>query len=441
MFRGERVAGRFEILGEARRGGMGTVFRALDRKEKRDVALKVLNAEAGEVQLRFEREAVILAGLKHPNIVEYITHGVNVDGSMYLVMEWVEGENLSQRLERVGLDAAETVAMGIQVARALAGMHAAGVVHRDLKPSNLMLVDRDVARVKLVDFGIARRSNEGNRLTSTGALVGTAGYMSPEQARGDNLHVDARSDLFALGCVVHECLTGEAPFQSDSLLAARAKVLVETPANLREFNPYLPAELDALVASLLSRRPLERPQDAAAVERALAALADLPPGRPVRRMRRASQADRGEPTMASGPPTVATAALDKCAVLVAVGDDPVPTVLMDFGVEGAMLELLDGGLVVTLTGQSSMAGRIALRLAERLPHATIAVIASDTIDDAIDRCARVIEDAQIQVGIDGDATARGAWTDAATAPAIERELQVEHLGTLRRLVGAGDAPA
>src|SRR5438105_2252529 len=162
---------------------MGTVFRARDRRDKREVALKVLQAAALRNTARFEQEAAILAGLRHPNIVEYVAHGATPDGMHYLVMEWVEGENLSQRLDRGGLDIADSVAMAIQIARALGALHALRIVHRDLKPSNLMLAG-GAEHVKLVDFGVARRTTEPGRLTRTGALVGTAGYMAPEQVRG-----------------------------------------------------------------------------------------------------------------------------------------------------------------------------------------------------------------------------------------------------------------
>jgi serine/threonine protein kinase len=178
---GERVAGRFEILGEAGRGGMGTVFRARDRKDKREVALKVLAAAAMRNVARFEQEAAILASITHPNIAEYVAHGATPDGLRYLVMEWVQGEDLAVRLDRVGLDVRDTVATARQIARALGALHARGIVHRDVKPSNIMMSSEGV---KLVDFGVARRTTEPGRLTRTGALVGTAGYMAPEQVRG-----------------------------------------------------------------------------------------------------------------------------------------------------------------------------------------------------------------------------------------------------------------
>jgi eukaryotic-like serine/threonine-protein kinase len=432
MLPGDRVASRFQILGEAGRGGMGTVFRARDWVGKREVALKMLEARNLESVERFEREAEILAAVKHPNIVEYISHGVTGEGAFFLVMEWVEGETLAARLDRVGLDASETVVMAIQIARALGALHAAGVVHRDVKPANLMLADRDVNRVKLVDFGIARRAIEGHRLTSTGALVGTAGYMAPEQARGDNARVSPQSDLFALGCVLHECLTGDAPFRGDSLLAARAKVLVETAPNIREVNPALPEALDALVASLLARKQHERPVDAARVERALAALTGLPTGRPVRRARKQPAASM--PTDVAGTPTDATREIQLCAVLVALGETPLAEAVLAGLAGTGEVERLEGGLVVTLAGPPSMAGRIALDLAMSLPDAVVAVIASDSIDDAIDRGARLIEDVQIAAGTT-DMPAGGAWTDAASAPAIERELHLLPMGTRLRLLG------
>src|SRR5262249_17487235 len=139
MRRGDRVASRFEILGEAGRGGMGTGFRARDWRDRRDVALKILATDSADGAARFHRGAGVLAELHHPNVVQYVAHGTVPDGPGWLVMEWVDGETLADRLLGDGIDARDTVALAVQVARALGALHARGVVHRDVKPSNLML--------------------------------------------------------------------------------------------------------------------------------------------------------------------------------------------------------------------------------------------------------------------------------------------------------------
>ena len=197
---GDVVAARFELTRLAATGGMGSVFRARDLLTGEDVALKTIRGCGDEQQAeRFEREAALLAQLEHPAIVRYVAHG-RCEGQHYLVMEWLEGESLSARLWRGPLDHAESVLLGQRVAAALAALHARGIVHRDVKPSNLILCDGEVERVKLVDFGVAR-SRRARALTTVGAMVGTPGYMAPEQARGER-RIDARADIFALGCVL-----------------------------------------------------------------------------------------------------------------------------------------------------------------------------------------------------------------------------------------------
>jgi serine/threonine protein kinase len=183
---------------------MGTVYRALDRLSGAPVALKLPNA----AHARALAEADALAALDHPAIVRLVAHGFTDDGNPFLAMEWLEGEDLAARLERSPLGAADAL-LGARVAGALAAAHAAGMVHRDLKPSNLFLVGGEVAAAKLVDFGIARAPRAGTRLTATGMLIGTPGYMAPEQARGDR-EIGPATDLFALGAVLFECLAGPA---------------------------------------------------------------------------------------------------------------------------------------------------------------------------------------------------------------------------------------
>ena len=202
MLSGRLLDGRFELAEVAGSGGMGTVYRALDRASGAVVALKLLHKVDARAQARFDREARALSRMEHPRIVRYATHGVAPTGEPYLAMEWLSGESLAARLSRQELRVEESVALARAVADALGAAHARGIVHRDIKPSNLFLVDGVLDRVKVIDFGIAQLPDTTSRLTQTAAVVGTLGYMAPEQARGDHETLDARADIFSLGCVL-----------------------------------------------------------------------------------------------------------------------------------------------------------------------------------------------------------------------------------------------
>src|SRR5215831_3020030 len=172
---------------------MGEVWHATDRVRGAPVAVKLLTGTSESGRARFLREAVVLSDLRHPGIVRYVSHGLTPSQELYLVMEWLEGEDLSQRLGRGTLDVAEAAALLRGVADALAAAHARGIVHRDIKPSNLFLPGRSIKGVKILDFGVAR-TGAATR-TRAGGMVGTPGYMAPEQARGEE-EVDARADVF-----------------------------------------------------------------------------------------------------------------------------------------------------------------------------------------------------------------------------------------------------
>lgn len=202
---------------------MGMVFQARDLASGERVAVKVLLHDSPLAAARFARETRILAEFSHPGIVRHIDHGITSSGQHYLVMEWLEGEDLRARLKRGGLTLAESIELATQVASALAAAHARGVVHRDLKPSNLFLVGDRIDQVKLIDFGLAR-FDEATIMTQEGALMGTPSYMAPEQARGA-IELDGRVDVFALGCVLFECLTGERAFSGQQVMATLAKIL------------------------------------------------------------------------------------------------------------------------------------------------------------------------------------------------------------------------
>jgi tetratricopeptide (TPR) repeat protein len=281
MHAGDVFADRFELDRIAGSGGMGEVWRARDRVTGADVALKLLQLEGNAARDRFAREAALLSGLTHPAIVRYVAHGSDGGGMPFLAMEWLDGEDLEQHLGRRPLDVSATLAIARRLADALATAHAAGIVHRDVKPSNVILIGGKADQAKLVDFGVARplladatvRSN-----TKTGAPVGSPGYMAPEQARGER-DVGPPADVFALGCVLYECVTGRPAFAGEHLMAILAKLVLEEPQRASEL-AAVPPLLDDLLARMLSKDPLLRPCDGAALAEELASLGPTPSQRP-----------------------------------------------------------------------------------------------------------------------------------------------------------------
>ena len=248
-----------EILGC---GSTGVVFRAIDENLHRPVAIKVLRPTLGDAaKERFVAEARATATLDHPNIVTIFQVGQS--GPLaFIVMQWLPGETLDQRLERDSILPAKTVkTFGQQIANGLAAAHQKGLVHRDIKPANLWITKDD--QVKILDFGLVRIMDESPQLTCTGMIAGTPCYMSPEQSRGDEL--DSRSDLFSLGCVLYQCLTGKLPFTSSNALAtlqAIQRVQPTSPANL---DASTPADVSDLVMNLLEKSPHRRPDSASDV--------------------------------------------------------------------------------------------------------------------------------------------------------------------------------
>ncbi|MFC9325014.1 protein kinase [Kitasatospora sp. NPDC057015] len=271
---GRALNGRYELVEVLGVGGMATVWRGLDRVLGRQVAVKVLNgglADDPRFAERFSREAQHAAMLAHPRIVMVFDSGVD-QGSPYIVMELVHGRSLSSLLaERPGLPVERAVGIAAAVCEALEVAHAAGLVHRDIKPGNIMITHD--GGVKVVDFGIARAGSSGAGLTQAATVLGTAAYLSPEQATA--AAVDGRSDLYAVGCVMTEMLTGEPPFTADTPVAIAFKQVSEQPAPLSARRAGIPPALDAAVLRLLAKNPDDRPYDAAAARAEL--LAAVPP--------------------------------------------------------------------------------------------------------------------------------------------------------------------
>lgn len=257
---GEVIDDRFTIEYLAGAGGMGQVFQARDRRSGSLVALKVMHdAERLELE-RFAREVHILSTLAHPGIVRYIDSGTTTEGEPYMVMEWLSGETLAARLQRTQISFAESLALGRRVASALGAIHRRGVVHRDIKPSNLFLRGGAIDEVALIDFGMARRPVADPKLTVTGTMLGTPGYVAPEQVYSVP-NLDGRADIFSLGCVLYRCLSGQAPFRGHDGLRMLLNGNPDQLPRLRELQPSIPPKLDELVARMLSYSPDDRPHN------------------------------------------------------------------------------------------------------------------------------------------------------------------------------------
>jgi len=261
----------YELDTEIGRGGMGVVYRAKDRRLKRVVAIKVLPPELAfrsEIKTRFLREAETAAQLNHPNIVDIYAVD-DAEGIVYFVMAYITGDNLAKRLHQQGaMSVDETRRVLRDVADALAYAHERGVIHRDIKPDNI-LIDAQSGRPMVTDFGIARAVTEGDsRLTATGIAIGTPTYMSPEQAAGERT-IDGRSDLYSLGVLGYQMLTGEPPFTANSTPAILVKHISELPTPLEQRRSDVPPDLARIIMTLLEKEPANRFPSANAVVVAL----------------------------------------------------------------------------------------------------------------------------------------------------------------------------
>jgi TolB-like protein/Flp pilus assembly protein TadD len=263
---GDILDDRFELGRTVAAGGMGVVFRARDRHTGALVAVKALRGVDGTE--RFRREVQVLSSLRHPGIVAYLGNGRAGD-ELYLVMEWLEGEDLGARLAGAEVTLHEAVGVGVQVASALAAAHAQGIVHRDIKPSNVFLADWRLDRVKLLDCGIARHSG-ASTLTEVGMVIGTPAYMAPEQARGER-EIDARADVYGLGALLFHCLTGHPPFEANAREALLAAGVHAPVPRVGQWVP-VPRALEDLVARMLDKDPHRRPPDGHAAWAELRAL-------------------------------------------------------------------------------------------------------------------------------------------------------------------------
>ncbi|MFO0676968.1 MAG: protein kinase [Polyangiaceae bacterium] len=437
MPKGPRVIGdRFELIDQTALGGMAEIHRARDRWTDSYVALKRLTTRALADADRFRREARLLATLCHPGIVAHVAHGESANGEFYLVMEWLDGEDLAARVARVGnLGIDECLTVAVRVAEALAFAHDRGIVHRDLKPSNLFVEHGKFERTKILDFGLARLVEASHVLTRAGVTVGTPAYMAPEQVLS-NVRVDTRADIWSLGCVLYECLTGVPPFRGDHMSAVFLKILHGHPVPIEELRRGVPANLNALVMQMLSKEPDERPQDGRIVVEAL---------RAIRRT-----------TMGSAPPSslgrseqrlMAFIVAEPTTDVVDDGDVTSPTVsVFEQGVDhapvtreverhGGRLNILaDGTVVVSFeshgaaTDLAKQSVRCALGIRDHWPTSRIAVALGQGESDARRPVSQALERVSAMIEL-------GAYRGTEGTPSGSTPIRIDD--TLAGLLDAG----
>jgi serine/threonine protein kinase len=258
------IADRYEILNVLGAGGIGTVYKALDLQNRNHVAVKMIDmpsAIVNDPKSRLLVEVSSLAKLNHPSISKLIDF-ISEDSISYIVMELVEGKPLA-RIDDINI----LIKLIKQVSEALSVVHAGNIIHRDIKPDNILVVDGENPKAVIVDFGIAKVTNSSMKLTSTGIIIGTLDYMSPEQVMGSQ--IDARTDLYSLGCVLYEALTGEVPFKADNLFEAISKKLGDRPKKPSFYNPLIPQAIESITMRLLEKSPDNRYKNALELSSAL----------------------------------------------------------------------------------------------------------------------------------------------------------------------------
>lgn len=417
------IAGRFRLQQQIGIGGMAEVFLAIDEHTQTSCALKLLSRhEDPELRRRFEQESAVLLQIEHPGIVRYHAHGYTSAGIPFLAMERLEGEDLGQRLGRKPLTIAETISVGKAVLSALHAAHQAGLVHRDIKPANLFLVGEQPARTKLLDFGIARRT-DATQQTRTGSILGTPEYMSPEQLRGLR-NIDARSDLFSVGVVLFECLMGWSPFHSDQPMGSLGKILFEDPPKLSERRPDLPPALSQLIESLLAKEPQHRPASADAARALLDAISidsDREAVAAVSHPRALTLSELRWMSMIVVQPNRRELALEETSILSPFGDEP-DTIAKTAAAFSARHErLLDGTQILLLEGtataaeQAEQAALCAIELHTQAPNTAIAIcfgqtdLAHHRLDaQSLERAAEMLDSFAVRAAAKGNDAAQTA---------------------------------
>jgi serine/threonine protein kinase/tetratricopeptide (TPR) repeat protein len=470
MRTGDVIAERFEIEREMATGGMGRIYRARDRQQGGYVAIKLLSQQSPRLRSRLLREAAILAEIHHPGIVRYIAHGP-LDGDMvYLVMEWLEGEDLGRFLGRrphgsssmsasgsgsfdgsalldgtttdtmlvdtqtgggrasaggarvEPLTIPEAIALGRRLASAVAELHRRGIVHRDIKPSNLFLAGGALDQVKLLDFGTAYQYGRADHLTRRGAIVGTPHYMAPEQARAGGVITPA-TDVWAIGCVLYRCLTGTRPFEGNDVVAVLTRILLEPPVPILVLRPDVPLALADVIMQALEKEPTARAPDADTVVQALESLGDTE--RLVRTARYMARAM--SPSLTSAESRVTCMLFADFARFEQTEDESLAQIAQPLG--GQPQTLADGTVLVTIPhvrlpgDQAARAARVALALQCEYPELRMVLATGRTMENRANEVAmRIDVDAAVQA-LHSAAPSR-IQLDATTAAALGSRFMV-----------------
>jgi serine/threonine protein kinase len=305
---GRLLAGKYEIIKKIGAGGFGAVYEAQHTRLSSKIAIKTLHSSAlqhDDIIERFRREALATSSLQSPYVVKIFDRGGAEDGTLWLAMEFIEGETLEQHLTARGkLSEEETLRLLSMLCDALEEAHQRGIIHRDLKPQNIMLSPSAGGPIpKLLDFGIAGLSGASNTLTNTGAISGTPKYMSPEQWEGLK-NTDARSDIYSLGVIAYQCLSGVFPYEADSPLAWMKQHTFGTPRPIEEVAPQLSVNVQRAVMRAIAKDPAERPQSALLLRQQLTGLSQVAPASPVTPQRSTSDELTLEHRPHTEPPTI-----------------------------------------------------------------------------------------------------------------------------------------
>ena len=435
---------RFIIEARVGSGGMGDIYRGIDRETNQVVAIKLLRPTASPSErTRFAREIAILADLRHPNIVQYVGHGTWQDGRLFFAMEWLDGEDLGQRQRRAPLGMRDAVEIVRRSAAAMAAIHARGVIHRDLKLSNIFLVRGRGTAIKLIDFGVVKPSIPDDFPTERGQIIGTPHFMAPEQARGEG--IDVRADVYSLGSVLFRLITGRNVFETEHVIALLGRLVLEDPPTAGSLRFDVPEALDQVITRAIARDKNARFENGGELARALARVGNLdndPPAtdKSASAIRKAMPDSGRTPISTSDPggtPVPSRPGTSERRVVAVVlyelgGAELTPEVaaaVRDVLGDDTRFEALAGGRMIAVLGverskgdEAMRAARAGLAVANAIPSARVTVAVGHAVRGRANLAGEALERAAHQLELAHPGAVR---LDTYAASAIEGRFVVQ----------------